>query len=120
VWDFVDGLDLSDLYAKVKSVEYHPGRPAIDAKILFAVWLYATLDGETSGRRISILCSEFNPYIWLCGGIEINHHTLSDFYTDHAAKCQPTCRIFVINNLRCKFMGALPPNPQGIFTTVMI
>ena len=36
------------------------------------------------------------------------------------AKCQPTCRIFVINNLRCKFMGALPPNPQGIFTTVMI
>ena len=43
VWDFVDGLDLSDLYTKVKSVEDHPGRPAIDAKILFAVWLYATL-----------------------------------------------------------------------------
>ena len=84
VWDFVDGLDLSDLYAKVKSVEYHAGRPAIDAKILFAVWLYATLDGETSARRISIFCKEFNPYIWLCGGIEINHHTLSDFYTSHA------------------------------------
>ena len=84
VWDFVDGLDLSDLYAKVKSVEDHPGRPAIDAKILFAVWLYATLDGETSGRRISIFCNEFNPYIWLCGGIGINHHTVSDFYTDHA------------------------------------
>ena len=84
VWNFVDGLDLSDLYAKVKSVEDHPGRPAIDAKILFAVWLYATLDGETSGRRISIFCNEFNPYIWLCGGIGINHHTVSDFYTDHA------------------------------------
>ncbi len=84
VWDFVEGLDLSDLYAKVKSVEDHPGRPAIDAKILFAVWLYATLDGETSARRISLFCKEFNPYIWLCGGIEINHHTLSDFYTSHA------------------------------------
>ena len=84
VWGFVDGLDLSDLYTKVKSVEDHPGRPAIDAKILFAVWLYATLDGETSARRISIFCKEFNPYIWLCGGIEINHHTLSDFYTSHA------------------------------------
>ena len=84
VWDFVEGLDLSDLYATVKSVEEHAGRPAIDAKILFAVWLYATLDGETSARRISIFCKEFNPYIWICGGIEINHHTLSDFYTSHA------------------------------------
>ncbi len=84
VWDFVEGIDLSDLYAKVKSVEDHPGRPAIDAKILFAVWLYATLDSETSARRISTFCKEFNPYIWLCGGIEINHHTLSDFYTSHA------------------------------------
>lgn len=84
VWDFVDGLNLSDLYAKVKSVENHAGRPAIDAKILFAVWLYATLDSETSARRISLFCKEFNPYIWLCGGLEINHHTLSDFYTSHA------------------------------------
>ncbi len=84
MWDFVDGLDLSDLYSLVKSVEKHAGRPAIDAKVLFAVWLYATLDGETSARRISIFCNEFNPYIWLCGGIGINHHTLSDFHTDHA------------------------------------
>ena len=29
--------------------------------------------------------------------------------------CQPTGRIFVIYNLLCKFMRALPPNPQGIF-----
>ena len=36
------------------------------------------------------------------------------------AKCQPTCRILVIPNLLCTFMGALPPNPQGIYTTVMI
>ena len=36
------------------------------------------------------------------------------------AKCQPSCRILVIPNLLCTFMGALPPNPQGIYTTVMI
>ena len=35
-------------------------------------------------------------------------------YQDAPAKCQPTCRIFMISNLLCKFMGALPPNPQGI------
>lgn len=84
VWAFVDGLDLSDLYGQVKSVGGNAGRPAIDAKILVAVWLYATLDGETSARRIATFCKEFNPYIWLCGGIEINHHTLSNFYTSHA------------------------------------
>jgi transposase len=65
-------------------VEGNAGRPAIDAKILVAVWLYATLDGEISARRLATFCKEFNPYIWLCGGIEINHHTLSDFYTAHA------------------------------------
>ena len=84
VWAFVDGLDLSGLYGQVKSVEGNAGRPAIDAKILVAVWLYATLDGEISARRLATFCKEFNPYIWLCGGIEINHHTLSDFYTAHA------------------------------------
>ena len=84
VWAFVDGLDLSGLYGQVKSVGGNAGRPAIDAKILVAVWLYATLDGETSARRIATFCKEFNPYIWLCGGIEINHHTLSNFYTSHA------------------------------------
>jgi transposase len=83
VWAFVDGLDLSGLYEQVKSVEGNAGRPAIDAKILVAVWLYATLDGEISARRLATFCKEFNPYIWLCGGIEINHHTLSDFYTSH-------------------------------------
>ena len=31
------------------------------------------------------------------------------------AKCQPTCRIFVISNLLCKFMGALPPKPPRYF-----
>lgn len=39
VWDFVTGLDLSELYAQVRAVEGHPGSPAIDARILMAVWL---------------------------------------------------------------------------------
>jgi transposase len=83
VWNFVDGLDLSDLYARVKSVEGKPGSPAIDARILMAVWLYATIDHQTSARRIAELCENHDAYIWLCGGVNVNHHTLSDFYTDH-------------------------------------
>ena len=30
VWDFVEGLDLTPLYAQIKAVEGHAGRPAID------------------------------------------------------------------------------------------
>lgn len=83
VWDFVDGLDLSELYDQIKSVEGSPGSPAIDPKILMALWLYAILDHEISARRIASFCEEHNAYIWLCGGVKINHHTLSDFYTAH-------------------------------------
>lgn len=84
VWAFVSGLDLSALYAQVKAVEGHPGSPAIDARLLMAVWLYATIDHQTSARRIAELCETHSAYRWLCGGVKINHHTLSDFYTDHS------------------------------------
>ena len=83
VWCFVERMDFAPLYAQVKSLEGSPGSPAIDFRILTAIWLYATLDGETSARRIAIFCEEYNPYIWLCGGVKVNHHTLSDFYTGH-------------------------------------
>lgn len=83
VWAFVSGLDLSELYAQVKAVEGQAGSPAIDARILMAVWLYATIDHQTSARRIAELCERHNAYRWLCGGVKVNHHTLADFYTDH-------------------------------------
>jgi transposase len=81
VWAFVEGLDLSELYARIKSVEGGAGSPAIDPKILIALWLYAILDHEIRARRIARLCRESSAYIWLCGGVNVNHHTLSDFYS---------------------------------------
>lgn len=83
VWALVSGLDLAALYAQVKAVEGQPGSPAIDARLLMAVWLYATIDHQTSARRIADLCETHSAYRWLCGGVQVNHHTLSDFYTDH-------------------------------------
>lgn len=83
VWQFVEVMDFSPLYAQIKAVEGAPGSPAIDFKILTGVLLYARLDGETSARRIANYCKEYNPYMWLCGGVNINHHTLSDFETGH-------------------------------------
>lgn len=85
VWAFVQVLDLQPLYAQVKSVEGSAGAPAIDPAILMALWLWATVDGVGSAREIDRLCERDDTYRWLCGGVGVNHHTLADFRTVHAA-----------------------------------
>lgn len=79
VWAFVERLDLSALYAEIGSVEGQAGRAAIDPKILMALWLYATVDAVGSAREIERLTETHDAYRWICGGVNVNHHTLSDF-----------------------------------------
>ncbi len=85
VWQFVEGLDLSPLLARIKSVEGRPGTPPIDPRILTALWLYATLRGVGSARELDRRCGGHGevPFQWICGGVSVNHHTLSDFRTQH-------------------------------------
>jgi transposase len=83
VWQYVDSLNLSELYASIKATAGHVGRDAIDPRILFALWLFATLEGVTSARRIADLTERDIPYLWICGGVSVNHHRLSDFRVDH-------------------------------------
>jgi transposase len=79
VWAFVERQDLSALYAEIGSVEGQAGRAAIDPKIVMALWLYATVDGVGSAREIERLTETHDAYRWICGGVNVNHHTLSDF-----------------------------------------
>lgn len=81
VWDYVEGLDLSVLYGRVRTTVLSSGRPAIDPAILVSLWLYATLDGVGSARLVDRLCRSEAAYRWLCGGVGVNYHTLSDFRT---------------------------------------
>jgi transposase len=85
VWNFVQGLDLSELLQRIQSVAGEAGRPAIDPRILMALWLYATLRGVGSARELARRCGERGevPFQWICGGVSVNHHTLSDFRTQH-------------------------------------
>lgn len=83
VWRFVEGLDLSAFYAPIKAREGGPGRTPIDPKILLALWLYATIDGVGAARELDRLCESHDAYRWLCGGVGVNYHTLSDFRVDH-------------------------------------
>lgn len=86
VWDFVEGLDLSSLLEQIQSVAGEAGRPAIDPRILTALWLYATLRGVGSARELDRRCDAKGevPFQWICGGVSVNYHTLSDFRTQHA------------------------------------
>jgi len=83
VWEYVEGLDLSCLYDAIRAVEGGPGRDPIDPRILMALWLYATLDGVGAAREVDRLCEDHVAYQWICGGVSVNYHTLSDFRTVH-------------------------------------
>lgn len=79
VWEYVQLLDLSSALRKIKSVEGDVGRPAIDPKILLAVWLYATIEGIGSAWGLGDYCKQHNAFKWICGNVPIDRKTLSNF-----------------------------------------
>src|SRR3954469_10724915 len=79
VWTFVDRLGLGEFYERIRSREGKAGRPATDPQIFLALWIYATVDGVGSAREIERLCQYHLAYQWICGGVNVNHHSLSDF-----------------------------------------
>ncbi len=83
IWEAVARLDLTAFYDPIVVVEGGPGQAATDPRILVAVWTYATSQGVTSARELDQLCVEHLAYIWLCGGVSMNYHTLSDFRVKH-------------------------------------
>ena len=83
VWAWVERADLSGMYAGIRAVEGGSGRSAIAPEILFALWLYATLEGVGSARALARLTQAHDAYRWICGGVSVNYHTLSDFRSDH-------------------------------------
>jgi len=83
IWEVVQRLDLSAFYEGLVVVEGGPGRAAADPKILVALWMYGTSQGVTSARALDRLCVEHLAYIWLCGGVSMNYHSLSDFRVQH-------------------------------------
>ena len=83
VWAFVQGLDLTPLYDAIKAREGVPGHPPAQPELMMALWLWATVEDVGSARRLDQLCREHLAYRWLCGGVSMNYHTLSDFYVAH-------------------------------------
>jgi transposase len=80
---FVEGLDLSALYAAIRAREGEPGRPPPDPAVLLALWLYATIEGVGSARQLERLTRSDLAYRWIAGGVPLNHHGLADFRVAH-------------------------------------
>ena len=83
VWAVVQRLDLAKFHAAVIARGDAPGRPMTDPAVMIALWLYATISNEGSARRVAELCESHDAYRWICGGVSVNHHTLSDFRSEH-------------------------------------
>jgi transposase len=85
LWAVVDQFDLAALYTQIAARDERAGAPAIDPKILLALWVYATSEGEGSAREIWRLTELHAAYRWLCGGVAVGYHTLSDFRREQTA-----------------------------------
>jgi transposase len=80
-------LDLSRFCEPIKARQGHAGRDATDPQLLVSLWLYGCIRGIGSARELARRCSADEgsaPFQWLCGGVTVNHHMLSDFRVEHA------------------------------------
>ncbi|HEX3128133.1 MAG TPA: IS1182 family transposase [Thermoanaerobaculia bacterium] len=85
IWEVTGKLDLSRFYAGIRAREGQVGRNATDPRLLVALWLYGATQGVGSARELARLCEQHREYLWLCGGVSLNYHTLSDFRVSHGS-----------------------------------
>jgi len=85
IWAYVERLDLSALEEAVRARAHTPGQAPVSPRLLLALWLYGTSEGVGSARALARLCTSHDAYRWLCGGVSVNYHGLSDFRGGHRA-----------------------------------
>jgi transposase len=82
-WAYVQELDLRELDDAIKAREHTPGQAPPNPRLLLALWLFAVSEGVGSARALDRLCKYHDAYRWLCGGVNVNYHSLSDFRVAH-------------------------------------
>lgn len=79
IWRLLESMELGRFYEAIKAREGIAGRDATDPRILLTLWLYALSQGVNSAHEIERLCEAHAAYRWICGGVSVNYHLLSDF-----------------------------------------
>lgn len=85
IWRVLEGMELARFYTPIKAREGSAGRNATDPRMLLTLWLYGLSEGVNSARELERLCQAHAAYRWICGGVSVNYHTLSDFRTESGA-----------------------------------
>jgi transposase len=83
IWAYVRKLDLTALEQTVHARAHGPGQAPVSPRLQLALWLFATSQGVGSARALARLCESHDAYRWLCGGVSVNYHSLSEFRTAH-------------------------------------
>jgi len=83
VWRYVCSLDLAAFYQDIQAVKGGVGRDAVDPRILLALWIFATLEGVGSARRLAELCTRDFAYLWICGEVTVNRDLLNSLRSSH-------------------------------------
>lgn len=79
IWLFVEQTDLSGVENQYKTTCGEAGRPAIDPRVLLAIWIWGIIQGIVSARALEEACLLRSDFRWICGGLSVNYHTISDF-----------------------------------------
>src|SRR5260370_12215835 len=85
IWRVLERVDVTRLYQAIKAREGSAGRDGTEPKMLLALWLYGLSEGVNSARELERLCQAHAAYRWICGGVSVNYHSLSDFRTESGA-----------------------------------
>jgi transposase len=85
IWRVLEGLDLERFAESIRAREGSAGRDATDPKILLALWLYGLSQGVSSARALARLSTRHAAYRWICGGVTVNYHLLSEFRSAQSA-----------------------------------
>jgi transposase len=83
IWAYAQKIDLNALEETVRARMHGPGQAPVSPRLQLALWLYATSQGVGSARALERLCESHDAYRWLCGGVSVNYHSLSEFRTAH-------------------------------------
>ena len=88
LWAYVCSLDLSSFHAGFEAVEGKAGRRPVDPAILLTLWLYAIIEGISSGRQLARLCRRDAVLMWICGHVGVNYNLLNNFRVNHMEALQ--------------------------------
>lgn len=114
MWDFLSKLDLSAFYASIRVAFDQAGRPASDPQVLLALWIYATVEGIGSTRRLDALSHEHDVYRWLRGGVPVDYHLLSDFRMIHQKEIDDLITQIIAVLLKTKVIEIKRVSQDGI------